>query len=93
MAFPSLQTPSRIYTPDTVVSAILSLDPYLFLRSIYNSSKPAADNNSQALSIEQVIRFWHEAYSALDQIAALQTSIIRVGKLQQEIDRAIALEK
>jgi hypothetical protein len=59
----------------------LPLDPYLFLRSIYNSSKPAADNNSQALSIKQVIRFWHETHSALDQIAALQTSIIRVGKL------------
>jgi hypothetical protein len=60
---------------------MLPLDPYLFLRSIYNSSKPAADNNSQALFMEQVIRFWHEAYSALDQIAALQTSTIRISEL------------
>jgi hypothetical protein len=60
---------------------MLPLDLYLFLRSIYNSSKPTADNNSQALSTEQVIRFWHEVHSALDQIAALQTSIIRVSKL------------
>jgi hypothetical protein len=60
---------------------MLPLDPYLFLRSIYNSSKPTTDNNSQALSMEQVIRFWHETYSALNQIAALQTSTIRVGKL------------
>jgi hypothetical protein len=57
MASPSLQTPSRIYTPDTIVSVILPLDLYLFLRSIYNSSKPTTDNNSQALSTEQVIRF------------------------------------
>jgi hypothetical protein len=90
MASPSLQTPSRIYTPDTVVSATPPLDLYLFLRSIYNSSKPAADNNSQALSTEQVIRLWHETHSALDQIAALQTSTIRVGELQQEIDKATA---
>jgi hypothetical protein len=93
MASPSLQTPSRIYTPDTVASATPPLDPYLFLRSIYNSSKPAADNNGQALSTEQVIRLWHEAHSALDQIAALQTSTIRVGELQQEIDRATASEE
>jgi hypothetical protein len=93
MASPSLQTPSRIYIPDIVVSATLPLDLYLFLRSIYNSNKPAADNNNQALSMEQVIRFWHETHSALDQIAALQTSTIRVSKLQQEIDRAMALEE
>jgi hypothetical protein len=43
--------------------------------------------------MEQVIRFWHETYSALDQIAALQTSTIRVGKLQQEINRATASEE
>jgi hypothetical protein len=83
----------RIYTPDIIVSATLPLDPYLFLRSIYNSSKPAADNNSQALSTEQVIRFWHETHSALDQITALQTSIICVNKLQQEINRTTASEK
>jgi hypothetical protein len=43
--------------------------------------------------MEQVIRFWHKTYSALDQITALQTSTIRVGKLQQEIDRTMASEK
>jgi hypothetical protein len=71
MASPSLQIPSRIYTPNIVVSVTPPLDPYLFLRSIYNSSKFITDNNNQALSMEQVIRFWHEAHSALDQIAAL----------------------
>jgi hypothetical protein len=60
---------------------MLPLDLYLFLRSIYNSSKPITDNNNQALFTEQVIRFWYETYSALDQITTLQTSIIRIGKL------------
>jgi hypothetical protein len=60
---------------------MLPLDLYLFLRSIYNSSKPATDNNSQALFTEQVIRFWHKTYSALDQITALQTSTIRISEL------------
>jgi hypothetical protein len=72
---------------------MLPLDLYLFLRFIYNSSKPTTDNNGQALSTEQVIRFWYETHSALDQITALQTSTIRVGKLQQEINRTIASEK
>jgi hypothetical protein len=44
-------------------------------------------------SLEQVIRFWYEAHSALDQIAALQTSTIRVSKFQQEINGATVSEK
>jgi hypothetical protein len=32
--------------------------------------------------MEQVIRFWHKTYSALDQIAVLQTNTIRIGELQ-----------